>query len=179
MTLRLRPRFGLRVNLPLDDVIRRFETLSVDESHSCEVYLLDRQVEMTVDPEERHYWSPYLKMLLEREDSQTVLRGKFGPNINVWSLFVAVYAVIAMIGAGGLILAPVQVQLDQTPSGLWMSVGCLVLAVLVWIVGKIGQRWAYDQMVYIHRIVCESFADTIVDDPQLEQTADYIAGKFG
>ncbi len=164
MDVRLRPRFGLRVKLAPDDVMERFEQLRTDRSHPCEIYLLDRQVEMTVDREQRHVWSPYLKMLLEEEGPHTILRGKFGPNINVWSLFLAAYAVLAITGSGGIILATSQLQIGQTPSGFLLSSVCLVLAVLVWVAGKIGQRWAYDQMVLIHRIVHDAFEGTVVDE---------------
>ncbi len=164
MDVRLRPRFGLRVDLTPDDVMTRFQELSEGRSHSCEIYLLDRQVEMTVDAEQRHYWSPYLKMLLEESGPHTVLRGKFGPNINVWSLFLAAYAVLSITGSGGLLLATSQLQLAQTPNGLLLTGGCLVLAIVVWIAGKIGQRWAYDQMVYIHGVVHQLFADNVVDE---------------
>ncbi len=164
MDVRLRPRFGLRLNLASQRVMERFEELQGDDSHRCEVLLLERQVEMTVTAEERHYWSPYLKMLLKEEGTQTVLEGKFGPNINVWSLFLAAYAVLAIVGSGGLILATSQFQLGQSPTGLWLSTTCLVLAVVVWIAGKIGQRWAYDQMVLIHTVVHQEFAGSIADD---------------
>ncbi|MFP4600593.1 MAG: hypothetical protein ACLFVJ_20225 [Persicimonas sp.] len=172
MELRLRPRFGLRVSLSPDQVLERFRHSAESTAHPCDVSVLDRQVEMTVRTAEQHFWSPYLNVLLETDRGHTVLRGKFGPNINVWTMFVAAYAVLGLVGLVGLIAATSQLQIDQPPSGLVLSAGCLFLSALVWVAGKLGQRWAYDQMVVIHLFVHELFADVIADEIYCEACED-------
>lgn len=178
--LRLRPRFGLRVDLSAKQVMERFGRCQVSGTSPCAVHLLDRQVEMTVRAEQRHFWSPYLKVLLEEEAGQTTLRGTFGPNINVWTMFVAAYAVLSLVGAVGLFIATSQLQIGQSPSGVWLSAACLLLSALVWTAGKLGQRWAHDQMVQIHRFVHELFADAVAEEVFCEACDDEeLVGEAG
>ena len=180
MSWRLRPRFGLRLRLSSDEVMERFGRTAESETSPCEVFLFDRQVEMTVPATRRHFWSPYLKVLVRREHGETVLRGKFGPNISVWSMFLAAYAVAGLTGAAGLFIGISQWQIGLTPTGFWLSGGCLLLAVLVWIAGKVGQRWAYGQMVAIHLFVHELFADAIADDVYCEAcVGDEVVESWG
>jgi hypothetical protein len=142
----------------------RFQQRVASETAPCEVHLLDRQVEMTALARDRHFWSPYLNVLLEEQNGYTTLRGRFGPNINVWTMFLAAYAVLFILGGVGLVIGTSQLQIDQPPTGLWLSAGCICLAALTWVAGKVGQRWAYDQMVLIHLFVHELFDDVIADD---------------
>jgi hypothetical protein len=170
--LRLRPRFGLSVDLSPEQVMERFERAASAEASPCVVYVLDEQVEMTVRADRRHFWSPYLKVLVDPRERHSALRGKFGPNINVWTMFVAAYAVLFVVGSVGLFIATSQLQLGQPPSGLWLTGACLFVATLVWMAGKLGQRWAYDQMVLIHQFVHELFADVVADQIYCEACDD-------
>lgn len=162
MNLRLRPRFELRVRLSPSQAQQRFDRRG--NTVPFDIYLDDGQVEMTVPRRQRHFWSPYLKLRIRRDGEATALRGKFGPNINVWSMFLAAYAVLFLTGTAGLLTAVSQWIIDQPPTGLLLTAGCVVLSLLVWVAGQIGRRWAYAQMVAIHRFVHETFADVIVDD---------------
>ncbi len=161
MELRLRPRFSLCVDLSTQEVMERFEKSAQSDATPFEISLFERQVEMTVPEERRHFWSPYLKLRIRSAQQGTELHGVFGPNINVWSMFLAGYAVVAMSGVTGLIIGISQFQIGQYPGGLWLMAGCLLLALLIWIAGKIGRRWAHDQTVDIHRFVHQSFSDVI------------------
>ena len=163
MNLRLRPRFSLRVDLSAQQVQQRFAPCVDSSDAPFDLFLDDDQVEMTVPERERHFWSPYLKLRIRREEGTTVLRGKFGPNIHVWSMFLAAYAVLVLTGSAGLMIGASQWMIGQPPTGLWLLAGCVLLSVVVWLAGQIGRRWAYDQMVDIHRFVHERLADAIVD----------------
>lgn len=150
----------------------RFERCVGAEATPCEVRLLDRQVEMTVRAADRHFWSPHLKLLVDAEHDHTTVRGRFGPNVNVWTMFLAANTVLFLVGTVGLFIGTSQLQIGQSPVGLWLSAGCLVGAALVWAAGKLGQRWAHDQMVLIHRFVHDLFEDVIDDDIHCEACDD-------
>jgi hypothetical protein len=130
----------------------------------CEIALLDRQIEISVPPAQRHFWSPFLNMLLETTGDHTTLQGKFGPNVNVWTMFLAAYVLLLLVGSTGLLIASSQFQLDQSPTGLYLSAACLAASALVWLAAQLGKRWAYDQMVHIHEVVHQLFDDVITDE---------------
>ncbi len=164
MSVRLRPRFGLRVRLSEQEVMDRFRDCIEADNLPCQVSLLDRQIEISVQPEERHFWSPFLNMLLETDESHTLLQGKFGPNVNVWTMFLAAYALLLLTGTLGVLIATSQFQLGQTLTGLYLSAAALLVAAAVWGAGQLGKRWAYDQMVVIHHVVHNLFDDVLADE---------------
>lgn len=171
MNWRLRPRFRLQVRLPADEVVDRFADVDTTDG-PFELYVEDRQAELTVSADDRHFWSPYLKLRIDPEDGETELRGTFGPNINVWSMFVAAYAVSALVGTTGLFVAFSQVWIDQSPTGLGLTALSVVATLLVWVAGQIGQRLAYDQMIALHLLVHHQFQDVLAAPPRCEACAD-------
>lgn len=162
-TLRLRPRFRLRVGLDPDEVMRRFEERIAAGDLPCNLELYEHQVEFSILESDRHFWSPFLNLIVESGRGQTHLRGKYGPNVNVWSMFLAAYAALGIGGTIGLILGMSQLQLDQSPDGLWISAGCAVAAVVVYGIGRIGRSLAHPQMIVFHEFVERVFGDSIVE----------------
>lgn len=163
MTARMRPKFGLSVSLTPEQVMERFRDGKEAGALPYEVNLLQYQVEISPEVAQRHFWSPYLKVLIEADEDRAVLDGRFGPNINVWTMFVAAYTVLFLTGTMGLIIATSQLQIGQPPAGFWISAICSLLAGLVWIAGQVGQRWAHEQMVAIHVMMLELFNDVLED----------------
>lgn len=177
MNWRLRPRFRLRIALSAREVVERFGDHKDSGTAPFDLYIEDRQVEMSVDAGRRHFWSPYLKLRLEQQQNATVLKGTFGPNINVWSMFLAAYAVCVLTGSTGLIIGVSQLLIDQSPVGLWLTAGGLAASTLIWAAGQIGQRLAYDQMVAIHLFVHELFVDVLTDGPYCEACDNDLAAS--
>ena len=91
-----------------------------------------------------------------------MLRGKYGPNVNVWTMFVAAYAVFFLAGMVGFALGTSQMGLGQPATGLWIVAGCVLLAMLVYGVGRIGPRLAHPQTMVIHGFIVELFGEHVV-----------------
>jgi hypothetical protein len=162
MNVRLRPRFDLVVSLSPDEVMARFRQRIDAGNQPCRLSLLERQVEVSVRAEHQHFWSPFLNMLVYPDEGRTILRGKFGPNVNVWTFFLALYAILSLTGTTGFIAATSQLQIGEAPTGFYLTAACLVLAGLVWLAGQLGQRLAHDQIEHIHAYVHEVLADVLI-----------------
>ena len=165
MSLRMRPRFGLTVVASPDAVMDHVRAVRGRPELGCKIQLLDRQLEVSVPPAERHFWSPFLNILVEDgPEGGAALRGQFGPNANVWSLFLAGYAIVSITGAMGLVLATSQLQLGGAPVGFVVAGACLVAGVMIWGAGQVGQRLARAQMVALHRRVIALLGELQVSD---------------
>lgn len=150
MSLRLRPRFDIEFDGTPDDAMNVMrEALDCVE---CGIlgHRYTYQYELRVPREERHFWSPFLNLLVQDEGGTTHLRGKFGPNANVWTMFMAAYTVLGITAFVGLIVASSQWSIQQSPTGLIAPVACTVLAGVVYLAGKFGESLA---MNHIHRIL--------------------------
>lgn len=156
--LRMRPRFRKKVSLSPDEVMARFE--SCFDSSDCPYVsqFHEYQVEITVPDDRQHFWSPYLNLLIEPDGDGAELDGRFGPNISVWTMFVAAYAVLGISGGVGLMMGFSQMSLDQSASGFMVAAGCLAGIVLVYVVALFGQRLAGPQMLEIRKFVEENFS---------------------
>jgi hypothetical protein len=104
-----------------------------------------------VDEEERRLWSPHLSVQVEARKEGSLLRGRFGPHPEVWTLFLFLYAGVGFLATVGLMLGFVQWQSGMDPWGLWGAwIGVPGLAVLYGI-SATGQRLSAHQMEELRR----------------------------
>jgi hypothetical protein len=54
-------------------------------------------------------------------DGGHVLRGRFSPQPNVWTLFMAIYGVLALVGLGGLMFGLAKLTVDESPAASGIS----------------------------------------------------------
>jgi len=161
MSVAMRPRFGLDVPMNHEEVISKLKTHASEPGSHCRVEVFyDTQVEIRIIREHHHMWSPQLILFLDSTEQKTKMRGKFGPDGQVWTMFMAGYATSAMLALGGLIVLSSQMMLrDQSPWGLWLIAASIAHTIFVYVVAQIGQRLATPQMELIHALICRSFPD--------------------
>jgi hypothetical protein len=141
----------------------RFTEARKRDDLPCRLELYENQVEFSVLESDRHFWSPFLNLLVEQVgDDGTCLRGKYGPNVNVWSMFLAAYAATGLAGTGGLIIGLSQYQLGQSATGLLLAAACGLAAIVIYGIGRIGRSLAHPQMIVFHEFLEELFDDVIV-----------------
>ena len=159
----LRPRFQLVVDLPASEARERIgEGLAgAGEDVIGDVY--SDHIELNIPTEDRHFWSPQLKLVFyEESEGRALVDGRFGPNPNLWTLFLAAYVFFLMIGFAGLMIGTSQWGLGQTPSGLYLSLVGGVGFFGVFVISRIGQRLAAEQMDLLGRFVRQRFSEAIV-----------------
>ena len=165
MTVRMRPRFELGVSLNRDAAYERIKQRLDEEVVPWHVALLNEQIEISPHNRDLHFWSPYLKVRLEEDEAgHTTLRGVFGPNINLWTFLLAIYAVCGLLGVTGLLVAYSQWFLDQTMTGLALTAVCALISALVWGASQLGQRFAQEQMQGIHDFIVNTYDDVLLEE---------------
>jgi uncharacterized membrane protein (DUF485 family) len=161
----LRPRFELVVDLSAGQARERLaEGLGeVDEGVIGDVY--SDHVELNIPTDERHFWSPQLKLVFyEEPEGRALVDGRFGPNPNLWTLFLAAYVFFLMIGFAGLMIGTSQWGLGQTPTGLSLLLVGGIGFVGVFVISRIGQRLADEQMDRLGRFVRHRFEDVMISE---------------
>ena len=151
-----RPRFRLEVSLRPDDVHRRLADQLACAGCPCRLEVRGGHVEIMIRDELRHYWSPRLSIEVEAHADGAVLHGHFGPNPDVWTLFLAAYGFLGLsaLFAGGLGL--VQLSLGMPAWGLWVTTGSLLGLALPYMGSLVGQRLAAEQMQLLRCFLEES-----------------------
>jgi hypothetical protein len=112
-----------------------------------------RCADFFVDEAERKLWSPYLAMQVERRPTGSLLRGRYGPHPEIWTLFMFLYTVVGFLTVIGLMFGFVQWQLGMVPWGFWGVAVGLPGLVVVYGISATGQRLSAHQMEDLrHRI---------------------------
>jgi len=165
----MRPTFSVRLSDDGRSVMERLNAkLQRPEPHFSG-QVLKRHAYLQVPRQKRSLLSPYLNVQLhEREDGGTDLRGRFSPHPAVWTGFMAVYGVLAMIGLAGLMFGWAQVTVDEYPWGFWVAPGCVALFGFVYGAAFIGQGLTatemHDLRCFVERSAEEAAGRATPDD---------------
>lgn len=155
MELRMRPRFSATTtryaSIPeaLDALTLRFESTSAFPCRIKRFY--DRQLEVHVVSSHRHVWSPQLRIWFTQHDDHLHVEGIFGPESNVWTMFMAGYAVGGMTALGGALVLSSQMSLKggATWGGAILLLGLLIIA-LVYALSHVGRYFSLEQMSVLY-----------------------------
>lgn len=154
---RLRPRFELEVDEPLDRVCESFRV----ELGRAECPIVGKiapgMLVLGVPDAESRLWSPVLELLLEPTARGTRLRGSIGPHPHVWTTFIVLHLLLAICGLAGLTWGISSATIDGRYWPLGIPVVTLMLHAFVAGGAFIGQGLGADQM---HRL--RSFVDDVL-----------------
>lgn len=159
---RMRPRF--EVQLPVErvewlDALRR---LLESDAGSLRGQVFRKHAVVEMRDQERTFWSPYLDLEVDDEPDGLVIRGRFSPHPHVWTLFMAVYILLAIVALGGLSYGIVQHTLGQAPWSLLIVPAAAALFGFVYGATLIGQGLGAEQM-YLMRSLVDRACAAVLD----------------
>jgi uncharacterized integral membrane protein len=107
--------------------------------------------------------------VVEMRDGERTL-GRFSPHPNVWTMFMAVYILLALAALGGLSYGMVQYTLGQSPWSLWIVPAAVALFGFVYGATLIGQGLGAEQMYTMRSLIDRACVDALatrvgVDSP--------------
>lgn len=142
----VQPAFTVDVPLPADVLMPRIRTTIKEMGLRELVGSAGACVDLRVPVGERRFWSPHLNVHASDGELGTQLFCRFSPRPEVWTMFMAVYLVIACLIFAASIYGYVQWFLGATPWALTFipmgGIGILAMH----IVSLTGQSWSSDQM---------------------------------
>lgn len=137
---------------------------NVQTSHpNFEVKTFPNFLCLRIPEEDRHFWSPRLNVSFDTNESgDTRAQGTFGPNANVWALYLYGYMIVGLISMfSGLFGASQLLVRDMSPWGLWIFAGTLVIALALYLASRIGQRIASPQSELLEEIYVEAIGQEV------------------
>ncbi|MGE0788308.1 MAG: hypothetical protein AB7S26_21725 [Sandaracinaceae bacterium] len=149
-----RPRMRPVFVVPHDDPVAVLKVLGdlITEGHpECTGVMFRRHAVLRMKDDVRHFWSPYLYVeAAVDEDDELIegpcLRGRFAPHPHVWTMFMAIYGVLALVAVMGLVYGASQWTLGWTPWALAIAPAALALIGFVYGAAFIGQGLGAAQM---------------------------------
>ncbi len=147
----LRPRFKLEIPKNHSSVLSDFEHAQKTQSEFI-VNRVDHHVFIKFPKEKQHFWSPQLHLEIDETTPNTcLLRGLFGPNPTVWTFFMFLHFIVAVMFLIFGVWAYSNWSLKQSYA---IPLSVMFLMVVVWIglyfAGSIGKASSKKDMVALN-----------------------------
>lgn len=155
----LRPHFDLWVALPPDEALARLGTAFNEPAVTWEGDMRGSHVQLMVPEGQRNLWSPWLTFEVNAEDHGTLFTGRFAPHPSVWTMYMAMYAIIGFSALGLAFFGLSQWIAGQAPTALWALPVGAVLAALLYGLAFVGQGLTAQQMCGMRSFVAGLFED--------------------
>jgi len=151
-SFRVRPRFEQIVNRSPADV--RLQILDSLKQGSPDLVVKDFPgfIGIHLPDAERRHWSPRLFLSLDpTPDGGTRIEGIYGPEIEIWSVFLYGYIGTGMLGTFAGILGGAQLFIESYPWGFWVCSGMAFIALLLYLFAQLGQKLGAWQTFRLHQ----------------------------
>lgn len=94
----LRIRFEKNVSQPTELLVEKFKIAKEKVKPKFQIKQIDKHVWISIGQEERKYYSPHLHLEFEETaENNTQIRGLFGPESGLWTMFMFFHFVVAGI----------------------------------------------------------------------------------
>lgn len=97
--------------------------------------------------------SPHLNLELREGEGGTRLHGRFSPQPNVWTGFMALFFALGMLGLAGLVYGLAQLTVDGPLWPLWSAPAAAALIGFIYGAAFIGQGLSVDEMYELRAFV--------------------------
>jgi len=151
---RVRPRFEIEIDLDADALMDRVRERLPQCPH-CTGVSVGRHAELFVPDTERRLWSPWLSVTADEKGSGSLLRGRFAPHPNVWTLYLFLSFGLGFALLVGTTWGYAQWATERTPWALASIPIIIVLGVLLYFASQVGQRLGGDQMDHLRDAIDE------------------------
>lgn len=152
--------------LPPETVIELLSSGLRSAECPCVGSITKRHAWIHMQDEDRRFWSPTLDLSLDEVPEGTVLRGRFGPHPNVWTMFIFIYAALGLLSLLAAIYGMAQLTLDRPPWALAASAGLAALIGFVYGAAFIGEGLGSQQMTQISIFLDRTIVRTGVPQTQ-------------
>jgi uncharacterized integral membrane protein len=157
----MRPRFEFQLPVERERWLSALGELLQNDAGSLRGQVFRKHAVVEVRHGERTFWSPYLNLEVEDEPDGSAIRGRFSPHPNVWTMFMAVYILLAIAALGGLSYGIVQYTLGQSPWALLVVPVAVALFGFVYGATLIGQGLGAEQMYKMRSLIDRACVDAL------------------
>jgi len=150
-SFRVRPRFTEVVEGERAAVRARLLASLRREPAGLEVRPFDEFIGIHIAATERRYWSPRLFLSLEPEEAgRTRIEGTYGPEIEVWSVFLYGYLSAGMLGALSAVYGGAQRFVGADPWAFYVTGSMAVIMLGLYLAAQLGQKFGAVQTFRLH-----------------------------
>lgn len=161
--LEIRPRFKKQTSDSIESLLEKLHAVCEAEKDSIHGSIVHHHATITIPTDQQHFWSPQLSLSFETVEDKTYIRGLYGPNPNVWLLFMFLYFFMGFVALVLIIVGISRLNLGLTAYILWAVPFVLGGIFVLWFAGKAGRKLGHEQIYQIHDIIKPAILYNAVD----------------
>lgn len=147
----LRPRFKFEKNQNNEYLLGLFDKAKKEQDNFI-VSRIDNHVFLKLPKNKQHFWSPQLHLEIDEIDENScTIRGLFGPNPTVWTMFMFFHFIVAGLFIGFGVWAYTNWALKTSYA---LQISLIFFMVLIWIalyvIGQMGKKAGMEEMHLLH-----------------------------
>ncbi|WMX12794.1 MULTISPECIES: hypothetical protein [unclassified Aureispira] len=153
-SFRIRPRFRFTTKSSPAQIKREMEEKLKTSHESFTFKSVKGHFIVRIKGGEKHYWSPHLHIEFEQlSDGKTLIRGLYGPNPNIWTLFALSYGAILLSILFVGIYEGCQYNLGIITSFSWAIPILFGTGILMYLISQLGQKLGAEQTFALHHFL--------------------------
>ena len=159
--IRVRPRFKILTDISREDYTNFLKHFLASRSEDFSGNINLETAVITVKTGKDVYWKPCLALRTETEDSKTVIRGVFGPSSAVWTFFMFLYFIFAILWMVFITIWFVERQIKSNDFPWALPVSFIMLSLLLgtYLATRFGQKKAKTEMLKLRKFAEESITE--------------------
>lgn len=151
-SFRVRPRFEHTVELSREATRAKLLAALAAHSPALEVKAFPQFIGLHIPAAERRHWSPRLFLQLDPlPGGGTRIEGTYGPEIEIWSVFLYGYLITGLLGTFSGLYGCAQLFIGETPWALYVTGSMAILAGLLYLGAQLGQKLGAWQTFQLHQ----------------------------
>lgn len=158
---RIRPRFKFEVPHNAREINQQIRKELDSGQCNCTGTTTDGFAYFCPKQKDRHFWSPQLTLTIEETENGSIVRGLYGPQPSVWTMFVFIYSAIGFLFLISLLIFLSYWSLGIPSPFSWITPLLLVLFMSIYLVAYFGQKLGQKQMTNLHRMAERCFSKDI------------------
>lgn len=152
----LRPRFRIQRDETYAETIERF-VASKENPTGIKISNVDSHIFLRLPREDQNFWAPQLHIeLFELSENSCELRGFYGPNPTIWTLFMFLHVVVGTLFMADMVWLYTNHNLNDTIGlQLGIALGLIIIWFLLYAGGRIGKKKGKPGMHKLHNFMNE------------------------
>lgn len=156
-SFRIRPRFRFTTKSSPEQIKKEMEEKLKTTHESFLFKSVPGHFIVKIKGEEKHYWSPHLHIVFEKlPNGNTLIRGLYGPNPNIWTLFALLYGSVLLSILFIGFYEGAQYSLGIISSFSWTIPILIGLGISMYLISQLGQKLGAEQTFALHHFLEDS-----------------------
>ena len=146
-SIALRPRFEVESKKSVEQILERAKNLKSELKSDYQIKIIDEHLYFYFSKEKRKYYSPFLHLELEADEDKTTVKGLFGPEQLLWTLFMFLHFIVAGLFLVFAMMAYTHWSLKQSVVlDVVVMTFMVVFWILLYVIARINREKGVPQM---------------------------------